>query len=215
MSRKQGVRPRQDESPLKDEELVSIVLEGTARRAEPPAAPEGLLAMPQRVLTPLDALKFWDEEALRSLWGPKAARRLAACLEIGRRLFEPGRRLDSPRQVFEAIPSDVRSAPKEYFLAFYLNSRAVLVHSEVVSIGSLTASLVHPREVLSPALERRCCSFIVAHNHPSGELSPSPEDVATTRRLKDCGDLMGIPLMDHVIVCDRGFFSFREKDLLA
>ena len=88
---------------------------------------------------------------------------------------------------------------REHFVAFYLTSRNVVSRCEIVSVGTLNASLVHPREVFAPALEVRAASLILAHNHPSGDATPSEEDHAITRRLRECGTLLGIELLDHVV----------------
>ncbi len=122
--------------------------------------------------------------------------------------------LSSPSGVVARVPASLRRARKEHFLAFYLNARGGLLYQETVSIGTLTQSLVHPREVFYPAIVHGACSVIVLHNHPSGDSTPSQEDVRTTERLKEAGRLLGIPLEDHLIVSDSGFFSFREKGLL-
>ncbi len=131
--------------------------------------------------------------------------------------FTPGTPpiLDAPERVAEQIPFSVKAAKKENFLAFYLNSRNQLILSETVSIGTLSASLVHPREVFAPAISHSSAALIVAHNHPSGDCSPSPEDKTATRRLKESGELLGIPLLDHLIVSKKGFFSFRSHGLLS
>ena len=113
------------------------------------------------------------------------------------------------------VPQAVRAGRKEHFLAFYVNARSHLVHQETVSIGTLSASLVHPREVFSPAIEHGAAALIVAHNHPSGDCSPSPEDKDATRRLLRSGELLGIPLLDHMIVSVSGVFSFKEHGLLS
>lgn len=109
---------------------------------------------------------------------------------------------------------DVREKPQEHFIVLYLDARDRLIHRETVSIGTLTASLVHPREVFAPAIERRAAGVIVAHNHPSGDPAPSPEDRSATRRLSSVGRLLGIGLLDHVVVARRGYFSFRGEGLL-
>ena len=108
----------------------------------------------------------------------------------------------------------VREQPKEHFIALYLDVRDNLIYRETISIGTLTASLVHPREVFAPALEKRAAGIIVAHNHPSGDPEPSPEDRSATRRLVSAGKLLGIGVLDHVIVTKTGFFSFKAKNLL-
>jgi DNA repair protein RadC len=104
---------------------------------------------------------------------------------------------------------------REHFVAFYLNGRHVPIRSAIVSVGTLNASLVHPREVLAPALGARAAAFILAHNHPSGDPAPSGEDVAITRRLEECGSMVGVQLLDHVIVgAGSAFVSLRERGVL-
>lgn len=103
---------------------------------------------------------------------------------------------------------------REHFVALHLDSRNGLIGIETVSIGSLSATIVHPREVLKAALLCNSAGFIVAHNHPSGSPDPSPEDRETTKRLSRAGEIMGIPLVDHLIIGAGSYFSFREKNLL-
>lgn len=161
-----------------------------------------------------------DFERLKALKGvgPARAALLVAAFELGRRARDPGDgrpMLDSPRRVLEVVPAAVRRGRKEHFLAFYLNARSQLIHQETVSIGTLSASLVHPREVFSPAIEHSAAALIVAHNHPSGDCTPSPEDKDATRRLSRSGELLGIPLLDHLIVSVSGSFSFKDHGLLV
>jgi DNA repair protein RadC len=108
----------------------------------------------------------------------------------------------------------VRAARKEHFLVLCLNARRQLVHLETVSIGTLSASLVHPREAFAPAIAHAAAAIVAAHNHPSGDPAPSAEDREATRRLQRAGELLGIPLADHLIVSESGFFSFREHGIL-
>jgi DNA repair protein RadC len=103
---------------------------------------------------------------------------------------------------------------KETVVAFYLNARNELLRKETISIGTLTASLIHPREIFAPAIERHAASVVLAHNHPSGDPTPSPEDREVTIRLKHAGEILGIPLLDHIIIARDGHFSFRENGLL-
>jgi DNA repair protein RadC len=104
---------------------------------------------------------------------------------------------------------------KEHVVAIYLNSRHQELVFETVSIGTLTASLIHPREVFGPALRWSAASVLIAHNHPSGDATPSPEDCDITHRLVKAGEILGIPLLDHLIIAEEGYFSFREKGLLG
>lgn len=104
---------------------------------------------------------------------------------------------------------------REHFIALYLDARSALKGVSVVSIGTLSASLVHPREVFRPAIVAGAAAVVVCHNHPSGDCTPSAEDKDATRRLKLAGDLLGVPLLDHVILgSGESFFSFREHGLV-
>ena len=119
----------------------------------------------------------------------------------------------SPRAIFENL-EDVRGQHKEHFIAFILNTQNEIIKREIVSIGTLNASLVHPREVFREAIKLNACSLILAHNHPSGSLEPSMEDVNTTQRLKEAGKILGIEILDHVLVTAEGYKSFREANIL-
>jgi DNA repair protein RadC len=103
---------------------------------------------------------------------------------------------------------------KESFIVLLLNTQQEIIAQEVVSVGTLNASLVHPREVFRSAISAGCASIIVSHNHPSGSLEPSAEDLQITKRLQDAGKLLGIELVDHVIISQQGYMSFRERNLL-
>jgi len=156
-----------------------------------------------------------DLAAVRGV-GPDRVRRLVAAAEIGRRLWnatEPAPLVRGPESIYDHC-RDIRSSNREHFVAFYLNSRHQILRREVVSIGSLNASIVHPREVFRPAIVLCAAALVLAHNHPSGDTAPSEEDLAITRRLKEAGRLLGIELVDHVIVAESGYTSMRERKLL-
>lgn len=109
---------------------------------------------------------------------------------------------------------DTMDADKEHFVLLVLNNKNKLVGFKVISTGSLTASLVHPREVFTAALELRAAAVIFLHNHPSGDPAPSPEDIDITKRLKECADLLGIRCLDHIVLGQDRFFSFSDKGML-
>ena len=144
------------------------------------------------------------------------AARMSALNEYAKRMrnTDPRPVIDSARAVAGIIPASVREAKKEHFLILCLNARRQLIHLETVSIGTLSASLVHPREVYSPAIQHAAAAVVAVHNHPSGDPTPSSEDRDVTRRLQRAGELLGIPLADHVVVSASGFFSFREHGIL-
>lgn len=149
--------------------------------------------------------------------GPIQASRVLAAVELGRRIWcrlGPG---ESPIRG----PEDVQDrcggyagARKEHFLALHLNTRHVVVREELVSIGSLNASIVHPREVFRCAILESAASLILVHNHPSGDPTPSDDDIRITQRLSEAGELVGIPLVDHVVLGDDAYYSFRASRLL-
>jgi len=108
----------------------------------------------------------------------------------------------------------LKSAKREHFVVLLLNARHEVEAVETVSIGSLNASIVHPREVFKQAVLASAASIVLAHNHPSGDPEPSEEDLSITKRLVQCGELLGIGVLDHVIVAARGLVSFRSRQLL-
>ena len=198
---------------LGDAELLALVLRtgykglGVLELAAEIAArfPKGLAQTGLRELSGLKGM------------GVSRAASLVAAFELGRRAKDADGRpvLDSPGRVLEHVSPAMRAGRKEHLLAFYVNARSQLIHQETVSIGTLSASLVHPREVFSPAIAHCAAALIVAHNHPSGDCTPSSEDRDATRRLTRAGELLGIPLLDHLIVAPSRFFSFKDHGLLA
>lgn len=104
----------------------------------------------------------------------------------------------TPQDVYNQM-RDIKNI-KEYFVVFYLTTRNQIIAREIISIGILNQCLIHPREVFRGAIVRNCHSIILAHNHPSGDTSPSDEDIKVTKRLQDAGDILGIEVLDHVIV---------------
>ena len=108
----------------------------------------------------------------------------------------------------------MRFLKKEYLRVILLNTKNCVISTEDVSIGSLNASIVHPREVFFEAIRKHAASIIICHNHPSGDPTPSNEDISITKRLKECGKIIGIELLDHLIIGDGTFISLKEKGVL-
>jgi DNA repair protein RadC len=136
--------------------------------------------------------------------------------ELTRRRYrgKTPRPVRGPDDVVALVGRKVRDETREHFLVLLLNARHECITVETVSIGSLNASIVHPREVFRPAVLAAAASVIVAHNHPSGDPEPSEEDVSITRRLAEVGELLGIGLLDHVVVARRGAVSLRQRGAL-
>ena len=151
--------------------------------------------------------------------GPAKAATLLAALEIGRRLAQrrlgTGDAIRGPQDVFRHFHPRLRDAPHEQLHLLLLDGRHRLLREVMASRGTLTASLVHPREVFRPALREGAAALVVVHNHPSGDPAPSPEDREVTRRLVQAGALLGVPLLDHVVVAERGWVSLREHGELG
>ncbi len=197
-------------------ELLTILV-GPGRRGAPAdrVARTILGAHPRlRVL----AARHPSELAAMHGVGTATAARLAAAFELARRFQrEPrgrGPLLATPRAVWRHLALDLRDQDRERFLALCLNARNELIREVVVSLGSLNASIVHPREVYKPALACSAAALVIVHNHPSGDPAPSREDREVTRVLAEAGRLLDVPLHDHVIVGADAYFSFRDAGFL-
>ena len=150
-------------------------------------------------------LSYEDLLTIKSL-GPAKASQIMAGFELWRRQFEVSDRpiIDSPDKAAEQL-ADIRDKRQEYFVCLTLDGANRLIAKRIITIGTLTASLVHPREVFAEAIADRAASVIVAHNHPSGNLQPSDADRDVTNRLKSAGELLGIALIDHLIVTSKNY----------
>ncbi len=152
-------------------------------------------------------LAYEDLLSVKSL-GPAKATNIMAGFELWRRQFEVSERpiIDSPEKAVEQL-SDIRDKKQEYFVCLTLDGANRLIAKRIITIGTLTASLVHPREVFADAIADRAASIIVAHNHPSGTLTASSADSEVTQRLEEAGVVLGIKLVDHLIVSSSGHLS--------
>ncbi|MEB3197544.1 MAG: DNA repair protein RadC [Candidatus Sericytochromatia bacterium] len=146
--------------------------------------------------------------------GPVKQARLAAVQEMGRRLrassLQPPSRIDSPEASWRHLAPRLEGLDREHFGVLSLNRKHAPLGFDVVAIGSLEAVLVHPREVFRAAIRRGAAAIVLAHNHPSGDPTPSPEDHALTRRLLGASDWLGIEVLDHLVIGAGGFVSLRE-----
>ncbi len=164
----------------------------------------------------LPKLSVDELKAIKGVGVAKACQ-LVACFELARRLLskeDEGETIIREPQDAYTLTKDLQAAKKEHFVVLYLDARNKVLKKETISIGTLTASLVHPREVFQPAVGLSAASVILVHNHPSGHTEPSQDDLALTRRLIEAGKLMGIEVLDHLIVGHKKFLSLREAGLL-
>jgi len=201
---------------LADAELVALVLRtGTAAQPVIDLARK-LLARPAglRGLSRALPAELRSEPGM----GDAKAAALAASFELGRRVaghrLRPGDSIRSAADVHRHFYPQLRDAPRERFLVLLLDGRHRVIRPVVASEGTLTASLVHPREVFAPALKEPAAAVVLVHNHPSGDPTPSREDREVTARLIAAGELLGIPVLDHVVVAEQGFVSLREEGQL-
>jgi DNA repair protein RadC len=203
---------------LSDTELLAIILRnGNASTGESAIDHARLL------LGQFGGLKGMEEAASSDLGkvkgiGPAKIAQIKASLELARRIgshkWEPGQSLRSSEDVFRHFRDDLEKEKRELFYVVLLNNKNKKIRDVKISEGSLTASLVHPREVYNPVIRESAAAVIFVHNHPSGDPAPSPEDIEITRRLKQVGDLMGVRVLDHVVVGRDRYFSFNDKGML-
>lgn len=124
------------------------------------------------------------------------------------------RTINHPQDVYSLLRDELANADREIFLALLLDTRNRVIGTHQVSVGSLSASIVHPRETFKAAILGNAASMILTHNHPSGDPEPSAEDIAVTNRLKQAGEILGVPVLDHLVICGDEFRSLKECQLL-
>ena len=213
-------RPRErlvkfGEQALSAQELLQIIL-GRG------IAGESVAITAQKLLSQFGSLQKMAEASVEELStikgiGLAKATQIKAVFEISRRLSThalpyKSKELTNPKKVYQLIKSKLKDYHKEHFYIIILNSRNWSVAE--VSIGSLNASIVHPREAFAKAIKNNAASVIFAHNHPSGDTEPSEDDLEITKRLVEAGKILGIEVVDHIIVTKNNFLSFKDKGLM-
>ena len=206
---------RHGASVLSNAELLAILLRTGTKE-------ESAISLAHRILVQEQGLRYLADinveqlSAINGIGKAKAAQ-IKAAIELGKRLaaFEPGadKPLKCPQDVAALLMEEMRYLKKEHMKLVLLNVKCNLISVEEISVGSLNASIVHPREVFNPAIRKSSASIIMVHNHPSGDPSPSSEDVSITARIAEAGKLIGIELVDHIIIGDGKYISMKEKGL--
>ncbi|MAI79765.1 MAG: hypothetical protein CL917_12540 [Deltaproteobacteria bacterium] len=204
-------------SSLSDAELTSLVLRTGVRHLD-------VLSLAQVLLSDVGGIQGLAALSLRQLTmhfglGRAKSASLLAAWELGNRLasspqLDPGVPILHPQDVHRHFFQRLRRLREEHCFVLILDGRNRVIRESQVSVGTLTSSLVHPREVFRVAVRDAAASLILVHNHPSGDPAPSRQDLDMTRRLVEVGHLLGIRLVDHIIVAESGFYSFREHDCL-
>nr|WP_152534776.1 DNA repair protein RadC [Bacillus cihuensis] len=201
---------------LSNQELLAILLRTGTKE-------ESVLQLANRLISTFEGLRMLidasiDEiTAIKGIGEAKAIQILAA-VELGKRITQlnyPDRYvIRSPEDGANYCMEEMRFLTQEHFITLYLNTKNQVLHKQTIFIGSLNASIVHPREVYKEAFRRSAASIICLHNHPSGDPSPSREDIEVTKRLVECGKIIGIELLDHIIIGEHKFVSLKEKGYL-
>ncbi|MCB0354761.1 MAG: DNA repair protein RadC [Bdellovibrionales bacterium] len=197
-------------SSLSDQELLALLL-GNGRKGR------GVHLLAAEVLSAIDRkngdLSWEDLLTIKGIGSAKAALLLGA-LEFARRRISPqGMKIREARDIVPLLLPWARK-PQEHFLTVTLNGANEVLETRVITVGLANTSQVHPREVFCDAITDRACSIIVAHNHPSGDLTPSNADREVTTRLSRSAETLGIRLLDHLIISERGYYSFQEHGFL-
>lgn len=214
-------RPRErllkyGEEVLSNQELLAIILRTGTKY-------ESALDLAKRLITSYGGLTFIAKSSVYELSKVKGiglakACEIKACVEIGKRInsFKGNDRvkITSPEDVALLVIDEMRFLAKEHFRVIFLNTKNYVIQIKDVSIGSLNSSIVHPREVFLEAIKLSSASIILCHNHPSGDTTPSQEDINITKRLIEAGKIIGIEVLDHIIIGDVNYLSFKEKNII-
>jgi DNA repair protein RadC len=203
---------------LSDTELLAIILRnGNASTGESAIDHARLLLGQFDGFRGIDEASVTELEKVKGI-GPAKIAQMKASLEMARRLgsrkWESGQPLRSSEDVFHHFRHDLEKEKKELFYVILLNNKNKKLREVKISEGSLTASLVHPREVYNPVIRESAAAVIFVHNHPSGDPAPSQEDIEITRRLKEVGEVMGVRVLDHVVIGHDRYFSFSDRGML-
>lgn len=201
---------------LSNQELLAIILRTGTKR-------ESVLQLSQRLISEFQGLRMLMNASLEELTrikgvGEAKAIQLLAAIELGKRIAnmknEERYVIRSPEDGANYVMEEMRFLTQEHFVCLFLNTKNEVIHKQTIFIGSLNASIVHPRELFKEAFRRSAASMICLHNHPSGNPMPSREDIEVTKRLAECGKILGVEVLDHIIIGDKRYVSLKEKGYL-
>ncbi|AIC95173.1 MULTISPECIES: RadC family protein [Shouchella] len=209
---------REGAKALSNQEILAIMLRsGTKQYSALQVASE--LLSTYKTLTALSESSLEEMRLIKGIGVTKAIE-LAAAMELGKRINREGKGqksvIASPDDAVQIVADDLIGIHQEHFVVLYLNTKNYVIKQKTVFIGSLNASIVHPREVFKEALRTSSAAVICLHNHPSGDPSPSPEDINVTKRLNEAGRILGISLLDHIIIGDETHYvSLKERGFIT
>lgn len=204
-------------SALSNAELLAIIIKTGSKEEKVTDLTTRLLASTENGLLDLYSKTIKDLMSIKGIGRVKAIQ-LKAVAEISKRMsketYKRQLNINSPQSVANLYMEDMRHLSKEHMMMVLLDTKNSVIKEELVSIGTVNASLIHPREVFIYALKGHAVSFILIHNHPSGNPTPSPEDIAVTKRIKEASEIMGINILDHIIIGDGHYISLKEQGYL-
>lgn len=204
---------------LNDAELLAVILRTGSQGSSALALSRDVLATfpAGNGLLGLHHLRFHDLMQIRGIGKVKAVQ-LKCIAELSKRMAKQAAQnalsFSDPQTIAEYYMEDFRHYEQETLVLMMLNTKSRLVGEQIISIGTVNASLITPREIFIQALHHHAVGVVLVHNHPSGDPTPSKEDIQVTGRIQAAGDMIGIELLDHLIIGDRKYMSFREKKLL-
>ncbi|HZX21077.1 MAG TPA: DNA repair protein RadC [Clostridia bacterium] len=202
---------------LSNAELLAIILSAGTREKTAIDLARGILNMSNEGLRSLTNCTIEELMQIKGVGLAKASQVLAA-VELGKRIALTTNvnnyKIQGPEDVGNLLMEEMRYLNKEIFNIILLNTKNNVIAIENISVGSLNASIVHPREVFNIAIRRSSSAIILAHNHPSGDPKPSTEDINITKRLMEAGSIVGINVLDHIIIGDGIYFSMKEKEII-
>jgi len=194
---------------ISDEELLSILLVSGVKG-------NNVSTLARKLLNTLENNKEIpgiDELCRLTGLGLSKACSITAMLEFGRRKWAPGNRIKNPEDIYKTI-SHYADRRQERFICLSLNGAHELIASRIVTIGLVNRTIIHPREVFADPIQDRASAIVIAHNHPSGNTTPSEEDNEITKRIKAAAAILGLNFLDHLIFTDKSYFSYRQESLL-
>lgn len=202
---------------LSNEELLAIIIRTGNNEDTAIDLARRLLSKDERGLVALRDITLQELMETKGIGKCKAAQILAA-IEIGKRINYLDAlskvKINEPSTIANLFMDEMRYLQKEHFRVVLLDTKNQIIATEEISVGTLNASIVHPRDVFRAAIKRNANSIILIHNHPSGDPTPSREDINISHRLLEAGNLIGIKVLDHIIIGDNKYVSFKEKNLI-
>ncbi|MCL2436570.1 MAG: DNA repair protein RadC [Clostridiales bacterium] len=202
---------------LSNAELLAILLRTGTKEKSALRLAEEILSLENSGILFLSECVPEELASIKGI-GPAKACQILAGMELGRRVATKPRdskaRVNSPDSIVSLFMEEMRYYKKEVFTVLLLNTKGEMLGTDKTSIGDLSTTVIHPREVFLPAIKRSAAAVVFIHNHPSGDPTPSSDDIATTKNLVDAGNIIGIPVWDHIIIGDGKYISFREEQLI-